>query len=267
MTNIQYHTSTSIHILYNNTLPVFYQRKWWNNTNAITFGQIYSLLRNSVITFRIGAFVPSRTTLRRVDKQPTDPVRSASSVEYTDRSFLELKQPGKFNELISCPTVRTEIQSNKKKAVGFVRSVLQVVVSSVHLLINLWPRVFWYQVHVWSARCSDMVFVKVNPWFAQKYNNKATFKFRQPFTNRHVVYIPQQNDRDLGWRPFQDATSDSPSNRGRHSHYPSRGVWVQNQCYAWRWVQLDLVAPATVPSPPWRWHCTSTDSICQRLDT
>lgn len=112
MTNIQYHTSTSIHILYNNTLPVFYQRKWWNNTNAITFGQIYSLLRNSVITFRIGAFVPSRTTLRRVDKQPTDPVRSASSVEYTDQlTFFILSR--RRGDPVPCGLLRRVCDNNK----------------------------------------------------------------------------------------------------------------------------------------------------------
>ena len=40
-------------------------------------------------------------------------------------------------------------------------------------IIDLWPKVVRYQVHLWATLCSNMVFVMASPWLAQKSNNKA----------------------------------------------------------------------------------------------
>lgn len=44
--------------------------------------------------------------------------------------------------------------------------------------INLHPRVLWYQVHLWTPVCSNMVFVVSKQWLSQKYNNKALLGIR-----------------------------------------------------------------------------------------
>jgi len=43
-------------------------------------------------------------------------------------------------------------------------------------IIEFWPRVFWYKVHVWTALCWNMVFA--NRGVARKSENKVPFGFR-----------------------------------------------------------------------------------------
>lgn len=46
------------------------------------------------------------------------------------------------------------------------------------LIINLWPQVFLYQVHLWTTWCSNMMFVMYNPWPTQRSNKKTSLRFR-----------------------------------------------------------------------------------------
>ena len=50
-------------------------------------------------------------------------------------------------------------------------------------IIDLWPKMAWYQVHLWTTLYLNMLFVMDNPWLAQKSKNKTPFRFRsgRPF--------------------------------------------------------------------------------------
>ena len=40
-------------------------------------------------------------------------------------------------------------------------------------IIDLWPRVLWYHVHLWASLCLNMVFIIDRLWLAQKSNNRT----------------------------------------------------------------------------------------------
>lgn len=45
-------------------------------------------------------------------------------------------------------------------------------------IIDLWPRVLCYQLHLCITLCLNMVFVSANPLLAQESNNKAPLTFK-----------------------------------------------------------------------------------------
>lgn len=44
-------------------------------------------------------------------------------------------------------------------------------------IIELWPRVSWWQVHIWAPLCSHMVFLMDHPWWAHKSSNRTPIGF------------------------------------------------------------------------------------------
>lgn len=45
------------------------------------------------------------------------------------------------------------------------------------LIIDLWPKVVWHQVHLWATSYLNMVIVMTITWLAQMSNNTATLRF------------------------------------------------------------------------------------------
>lgn len=52
-------------------------------------------------------------------------------------------------------------------------------------IIELQSQVSWYQVHLWTTWCSNMVFVIDNAWLAQKSNDRTTLQVVEVF---HTIY-------------------------------------------------------------------------------
>lgn len=73
-----------------------------------------------------------------------------------------------------------------------------------------------HQVHLWTLLCSNMVFIMVNPWLAQKSNNKAHLGIRSdglffPITPLQVTpHHPRGRNYGVSrLNPFQDTPRDS----------------------------------------------------------